>query len=82
MLRARSLVLAAFVPGSTALVWVTLASLVLAAVLLLRIRHLLGPLLRDGLRTSPISSPTSPRQRHVRMGTAAAGGRERPKAPS
>ena len=43
--------LAAIVPGATELLVLAVAYLVLAAVLLLRARHLLGPLLRDGLRT-------------------------------
>jgi cation:H+ antiporter len=43
--------LAALVPGSTELLALAVTYLALAAVLLLRGRHLLGPLLRDGLRT-------------------------------
>jgi cation:H+ antiporter len=43
--------IAVLVPGSTELIVLALVYLVLAAVLLLRARHLIGPLLRDGLRT-------------------------------
>jgi cation:H+ antiporter len=43
--------LAALVPGATELIVLSVVYLVLAAVLLLRARHRLGPLLRDGLRT-------------------------------
>jgi cation:H+ antiporter len=43
--------LAALVPGATELLALAVTYLALAAVLLLRGRHLLGPLLRDGLRT-------------------------------
>jgi hypothetical protein len=77
------LVLAAFVPGSTALVWVAMTSLVLAPVLLLRIRHLLGPLLRDGLRTFS-DQLTDQSRGSATCGWAPLrrGGRERPKAPS
>jgi cation:H+ antiporter len=42
--------LAALVPGSTELLALSLTYLALAAVLLLRARRLLGPLIRDGLR--------------------------------
>jgi cation:H+ antiporter len=43
--------LAALVPGGAELVALAVAYLVLATVLLLRARRLIGPLLRDGLRT-------------------------------
>jgi cation:H+ antiporter len=43
--------LAALIPGATELVALAVIYLLLAAVLLLRARHLLGPILRDGLRT-------------------------------
>jgi cation:H+ antiporter len=43
--------LAALVPGATELIALSAAYLVLAAGLLVRARHLLGPLVRDGLRT-------------------------------
>jgi cation:H+ antiporter len=43
--------LAALVPGATELVALAVTYLVLAVVLLVRARRLLGPLLRDGLRT-------------------------------
>jgi cation:H+ antiporter len=43
--------LAALVPGATELLILSATYLVLAGVLLVRARHLLGPLLRDGLRT-------------------------------
>jgi cation:H+ antiporter len=43
--------LAALVPGASELVALAVTYLVLAVVLLVRARHLLGPLLRDGLRT-------------------------------
>ena len=61
--------LAALVPGGTELVMVAVAYLVLAAVLLLRARRLLGPLLRDGLRT-----PYHQLQDQRRPGPRAAGG--------
>jgi cation:H+ antiporter len=43
--------LAALVPGAAELLALSVTYLVLAAVLLLRARHLLGRLARDGLRT-------------------------------
>jgi cation:H+ antiporter len=43
--------LAALVPGATELLALSVVYLLLAAVLLVRARHLLGPLVRDGLRT-------------------------------
>ena len=43
--------LAAVVPGSTELIGLAMTYMVLAAVLLVRARRLIGPLLRDGLRT-------------------------------
>jgi cation:H+ antiporter len=44
-------VLAALVPGATELIVLSSVYLVLSAVLLVRARHRLGPLVRDGLRT-------------------------------
>jgi hypothetical protein len=44
-------VLAALVPGATELIVLSVVYLVLAVGLLVRARHLLGPLVRDGLRT-------------------------------
>ena len=43
--------LAALVPGATELIVLSVVYLVLAVGLLVRARHLLGPLVRDGLRT-------------------------------
>jgi cation:H+ antiporter len=51
-------VMAALVPGATELIVLSVVYLVLAAVLLVRARRLLGPLVRDGLRT-PYSQLTA-----------------------
>jgi cation:H+ antiporter len=66
--------LALLVPGSAELLTLSAAYLVLAAVLLLRARRLLGPLLRDGLRT-----PYDQLQDKSRA-TPQAGGRRSPAA--
>jgi len=54
--------LAALVPGSTELLALAVTYLALAAVLLLRGRHLLGPLLRDGLRTPYLQLTDQPQE--------------------
>jgi len=72
--------LAALVPGSTELLVVALAYLVGAAVLLLRARRLLGPLLRDGLRT-PYHRLQDQRRAPQAGGHRPATGGERPGAP-
>jgi cation:H+ antiporter len=74
--------IAALVPGSTELVVLGLAYLALAAVLLLRGRRRIGPLLRDGLLT-----PYPQLQDRRRAGPGVGGhrappGRERPEASS
>jgi cation:H+ antiporter len=71
--------LAALVPGGAELVILAAAYLAGAVVLLLRARRLLGPLLRDGLRTPTPSSRTSAAGRRGPAATdRRVGGREVP----
>jgi hypothetical protein len=71
--------LAALVPGGAELVILAAAYLAGAVVLLLRARRLLGPLLRDGLRTPTPSSRTSAAGRQGPAATdRRVGGREVP----
>jgi cation:H+ antiporter len=74
--------LAALVPGATELVALAVTYLVLAAALLLRARHLLGPLLHDGLRT-PYHQLIDRAEAAPRAGgRRPAAGKQRPEAPS
>jgi cation:H+ antiporter len=73
--------LAALVPGATELVALAVTYLVLAAVLLLRARQLLGPLLRDGLRT-PYHQLTDQPEAAPRTGGHRPAGTERREGPS
>src|SRR6266540_724181 len=73
--------LAALVPGATELVALAVTYLVLAAALLLRARHLLGPLLRDGLRT-PYHQLTDQPEAAARTGAHRPAGKERREGPS
>src|SRR6266540_825620 len=73
--------LAALVPGATELVALAVTYLVLAAALLLRARHLLGPLLRDGLRT-PYHRLTDQPEAAARTGAHRPAGKERREGPS
>jgi hypothetical protein len=73
--------LAALVPGATELIVLAVTYLVLAAVLLLRARRRLGPLLRDGLRT-PYHQLTDQRGAAPRPGGHRPAGAERREGPS
>jgi len=73
--------LAALVPGATELVALAVTYLVLAVVLLVRARHLLGPLLRDGLRT-PYHQLTDQPGAAPRTGGHRPAGKERREGPS
>jgi hypothetical protein len=73
--------LAALVPRATELVALAVTYLVLAAVLLLRAWQLLGPLLRDGLRT-PYHRLTDQPEAAPRTGGHRPAGTERREGPS
>jgi cation:H+ antiporter len=73
--------LAALVPGATELIVLAVTYLVLAAVLLLRARRRLGPLLRDGLRT-PYHQLTDQPGAAPRPGGHRPAGAERREGPS
>jgi cation:H+ antiporter len=73
--------LAALVPGATELVALSVTYLVLAVVLLVRARHLLGPLLRDGVRT-PYHQLTDQSEAAPRTGGHRPAGKERREGPS
>ena len=66
--------LAALVPGATELVALSVTYLLLAAVLLVRARNLLGPTVRDACAPPTSSSPTSPSRCHARVATAPGAG--------